>query len=286
LDDDAGNQARVLDANACVAADLPCVLCGYNLRTLSEDAVCPECARAVRDSLRAQYLRHAPPDWVTRLAEGARALLVAGVLTFAIPLVLGALLLVPSDVTAGIAALTVVPGLAVIAVAVLGGLLTITERNPALRDCPEGARARRVVRWSMAAVIPVWFLSGISSGLLRPSIPVEVALLLLSFGAALVLPLSICWHVADLMRLIPRKDLARYAHCQFWALLGVGVVFVAGLALEFASPRAMEPVGDTLMTIAAIALIPTAIAAFVLIILVDRALAEEARNAKRRGGAT
>jgi len=34
-----------------IAIDLPCVGCGYNLRTLSVTGLCPECARAVADSL-------------------------------------------------------------------------------------------------------------------------------------------------------------------------------------------------------------------------------------------
>lgn len=35
---------------AQVAGDLACIGCGYNLRTLAWSGVCPECARAVRDS--------------------------------------------------------------------------------------------------------------------------------------------------------------------------------------------------------------------------------------------
>jgi hypothetical protein len=44
-------------AEPAVASDLSCVRCGYNLRTLSESAVCPECGRAVSESLAAARVR-------------------------------------------------------------------------------------------------------------------------------------------------------------------------------------------------------------------------------------
>jgi hypothetical protein len=42
---------RRFPANARVADDLPCVGCGYNLRSSRAGGVCPECARPVGDSL-------------------------------------------------------------------------------------------------------------------------------------------------------------------------------------------------------------------------------------------
>src|SRR5215813_5898065 len=49
-----------------VATNFECSQCGYNLRTLAEDALCPECATAVAISLSSP-----PPDMPTRWAANA-----------------------------------------------------------------------------------------------------------------------------------------------------------------------------------------------------------------------
>jgi hypothetical protein len=54
-----------------IPCDLPCVSCGYNLRTLRRNAMCPECGAPIRDSLRLQLLHFAPREWLDRLFRGA-----------------------------------------------------------------------------------------------------------------------------------------------------------------------------------------------------------------------
>ena len=63
-----------------VAADIPCVGCGYNLRTLRRDAMCPECGRAVQDSVRTDALRLAALGGLRRVRVGVTWLLVVGVI--------------------------------------------------------------------------------------------------------------------------------------------------------------------------------------------------------------
>lgn len=60
-----------------VASDLLCIGCGYNIRTLAETAVCPECARPVTDSLRFPHLHLADVDWLRRLRRGTVLMAVA-----------------------------------------------------------------------------------------------------------------------------------------------------------------------------------------------------------------
>lgn len=60
-----------LDAAGCVAQDIICVKCGYNLRGLQPEGICPECATPIGKSTQGEFLCYAPPEWVERLAQGA-----------------------------------------------------------------------------------------------------------------------------------------------------------------------------------------------------------------------
>src|SRR5258705_2195778 len=48
--------------------NIPCLRCGYNLRTLRTDARCPECSTLIASSLDASLLRYADPSWTGVLA--------------------------------------------------------------------------------------------------------------------------------------------------------------------------------------------------------------------------
>ncbi len=51
--------------------DLSCMGCGYNLRGLSPEGLCPECGRPISDALRGDRLEFADADWLERLRFGA-----------------------------------------------------------------------------------------------------------------------------------------------------------------------------------------------------------------------
>lgn len=53
-----------------IASDVACVRCGYNLRTLRQDASCPECGTPIEHALHGNLLRYADLEWVGRLAKG------------------------------------------------------------------------------------------------------------------------------------------------------------------------------------------------------------------------
>ena len=59
----------VVDTSGCICADVECVGCRYNLRTISIDARCPECDEAVKSTI-ADWLGFAHPQWVGTLVSG------------------------------------------------------------------------------------------------------------------------------------------------------------------------------------------------------------------------
>ena len=70
MDDAAGAPDHIrLDAEGRIDDDLPCIDCGYNLRTCPPDGSCPECGGAVLQSMR-YLLRFADPAWLRRLGWG------------------------------------------------------------------------------------------------------------------------------------------------------------------------------------------------------------------------
>jgi hypothetical protein len=69
--------AATLDADGRVAMDAQCVSCGYNLRTLKVEALCPECAQPVAYSIQGYFLRFASPRWIKGLARGTALVLIA-----------------------------------------------------------------------------------------------------------------------------------------------------------------------------------------------------------------
>ncbi|MGE5610232.1 MAG: hypothetical protein ACM359_13340 [Bacillota bacterium] len=63
--------------------DVPCVRCGYNLRSLRPEQSCPECGLGISRSLTlGQELRDSRPGWIASLAWAAALLLSAHALVF------------------------------------------------------------------------------------------------------------------------------------------------------------------------------------------------------------
>ncbi|MBN2563915.1 MAG: hypothetical protein JXQ75_23620 [Phycisphaerae bacterium] len=70
---------------AAVDGDLPCFFCGYNLRSLALDGVCPECGKTVQEGIRRGWLVFADRGWLARLRTGVTIilwLLLAAILSY------------------------------------------------------------------------------------------------------------------------------------------------------------------------------------------------------------
>jgi hypothetical protein len=62
-----GDAPIPLEPMPAIEADLACAMCGYNLKGLSPDGACPECGRAIGETLN-HGLSHADPAWLRRQA--------------------------------------------------------------------------------------------------------------------------------------------------------------------------------------------------------------------------
>jgi hypothetical protein len=123
-------QLRTNKTAHTIKRDIPCVVCGYNLRTLAENAVCPECGEDVDVSLRQWHLKRnltprpleeSDPQWLKQLAIGASVMLLAIVLII--------LLMFPMAVVNFQAA--VFP---IWIIAMVGHWLMTTPETPAVRE--------------------------------------------------------------------------------------------------------------------------------------------------------
>lgn len=73
-----------VDAQGRVDVDLPCMKCGYNLRTLPLDTGrCPECALPVGRSAVGNRLRYCDPDWLRQIGWGLNLFVLSVVLVAA-----------------------------------------------------------------------------------------------------------------------------------------------------------------------------------------------------------
>lgn len=329
----AENSSSPRGADVHVVADLPCGSCGYNLRTLSLGGVCPECARPVRRSIAACFLRSADAGWVRQLARGVLLLLVAAgvfyvgyVFLFApmqglLPLMSPKL--IPSTAHRLVGGLDQIVGRAGVMALAMLALWTLAKPDPANPTRTERVSARRLLRtciclWPVPLGLTLVATQGMSRQIVYHSLPSGFVMLNPSFavltiatgmtGAALfvVTPLALLHYLGALMRRVPRPGLARFCRILFWGVLVSGAALLAGYAwMDFrvmvwtvtvpvagfgANPAPLPPrpplgVGFTMAWYSAAigwrAMIVFLSAGLVLLFLVQRALAEAAREAGR-----
>lgn len=132
---------------ARVEADLPCRRCGYSLKGLSRDGVCPECGAPVRVSLMGDYLAAADPGHVSRLLRGAAMVELSvylGVLTWCVASPIAVAVMAPVWSNWWTAA----GGLLNLSLAWLGliGWWLVATRDPGMFSGGKGESARTALR--------------------------------------------------------------------------------------------------------------------------------------------
>jgi hypothetical protein len=233
-----------------ITEDLACKHCGHNLRTLSTDAVCPECGTPIDYTLRGYYLKHSPPAWLRRVARGPLLLIIAtglyvlgtiGAAGWAIVLALsgGATPGAPAPVdfdmrqTIALAALAYLPTDVLIVV----GIVFLTTPNPAGRQLNQDSVTRVWLRrslWLFGASVVFGDILALTpeaimpaemhSSLVAAQAPVGMAVYFL-------LAVLILRYFRQLMLRIPRPGLVKLARVVFWGFLACGVLMTVGQVL-------------------------------------------------------
>ena len=232
-----------IDANGCVAGDIYCRYCRYDLRTLPVKGTCPECGRSVLDS---EPLYHRPLAWLRRLRGGIALLplsMLVGLLgATAVSSVGGQW---PRSVGEtwspdiwfyGVAWLGMtLPGLVW-----LVGILLLTTRSISDR-----LPFRRSLRLLLILYTPIWIWSATAEAL-SGRISLEV-------GRALGLVGSILWGaitcfvlicVGELMWRVPRRRLAQSASvlvCLTIPICAVGSFWSAISLFQTIGPEPSPP---------------------------------------------
>lgn len=232
----------LLDDVGVVAIDVQCLRCGYNLRGLRGDGLCPECAAPVGRSTQGDFLRFADPGWVRRLARGSR-LVVAGITTVVIAVIVavvgffGAAMLNASGggMSGGGFGAAVAIGLVLAVLAWLasmaclyGGAWLLTSPDPRQIGRDAQVTSRKLVRlWLLVGLAgaPLGWL--VDASRLPPAGTIAVLAIQTALGVvALVGSVAYFFYLARLCERIPDRDLHRTARG-----LGIMVGWLQGVFL-------------------------------------------------------
>lgn len=241
--------ASVARGEQQVADHRPCAGCGYDLIGLPVGGECPECGRAVAESLRGMLLRHAAPEYVRALRRGFSWVLNA-ILLYCVVMLVGVGVAIAGGRTAY--ALLVSGGGLASSVMFLVGLLWMTTPDPRFSFGPRPDRARAVLRGSVVTIIAVWLgsmgvsvaasVTGVSAR--RSGLDAVQALLgLVGLVAFVVHFVAMMRYIAWLSGRIPDGVAASRARAYTWGLplLLVGTVAVVVMTALVAGPCALIP---------------------------------------------
>ena len=218
--------------------DVTCVQCGYNLRSLDGGAKCPECGKAVRDSLFRGRLVFADEQWLRMVTVGVTTIAYAAAATGVLFVLLQPLLIAALGGwrRGGEAqyAVTLMNSLLapLLAAVFLAGVFAATLKEPLSPSDAQPWALRWVVR---VAAIFGCVLTGVGSlspnlGLfgtraLRPLFEIPA---FVSMGGTM---LYLAWLAAR----VPDLKLAAQSRRRGWIVIGCGLVFVVAEML-FAFP--------------------------------------------------
>ena len=279
---------RLMDDDGRVAVDLPCVDCGYNLRTLARDGMCPECGRPVVRSTDHRYLWQLPLSHVERLLKAARLLTSGLGLMLVCLAILGisGTVLFPTGMVgtplwpmwAPLASCGALMVVLLLLLVILVALFELTIPDPYRSDRDERLSARRLIRWSLP-LSPLTLL--VPFAVPPPGPPWDSVTVVVLVGASAVIliqPSAVCAHLAALMRRVPRPGLVRFARVECWALAAAETALIVGIVVEWLAGRPARAYEGVLLWIWGLLAYAILVAGLVLLIRVTRALAHTHRH--------
>lgn len=277
-----------LDEAGRIAADLPCVRCGYDLRGLGLGDACPECGAPVGRSASGDLIAHGDPDWADRVARGVRLILLSIAAWVA-------------AIAAGWLAARRGPGSADYVVHFAAGaaawMLGLT--GAWLATAPDPARAESEPRWSSrraarvimtAALVTSPVADAVALIGFAPSAFVGTGTILAGIGYAVLFR-----YLGRLALRLPDADLAKQSRSvSVWlslslaALAVLAVVFIGLIMIPGES--ALKDLGFTLVpgpaSVFAITGIVVLVASVFLLRRFGRAMREQAAAARRASNDT
>lgn len=281
----------LVDSAGMVVGDVQCRRCGYSVRGLPADGVCPECATPVGRSLLGDLLKFAEPAWVRKVASGMSLILWGILVGILFNCIAGAFGRYFQDARP-LFALVVTLGGSLLGVI---GTWMMTSRDPSGIGEDSAVNARKIVRATLIVGMAGGILNGISP--LAPGDAARTAIAVVG-GLCMIVSLLGEWYrflyYETIARRIPDPRLAGRSRFLRWAYvcsLGAGL---AGGAIVLAAHWAtgdvtsgVGPVGVLLVGLAALGVVVFGLLTLLLLLRLRRAVSAEAQQAEliwRAGG--
>lgn len=220
-----------------ISKNIPCMDCGYNLRSLGPDGCCPECGRAIAESLRAERLLFADRRWLETIHAGATrvAMSCAGLL---IPLLFWTVIMILGLAKGtGLGILGARTGATRVLVGAVNLWTLVCEISLVIGSwritAPEPADPKGATN-SFARLMPrlgtLIILSSILYALLSRALGLSTYLAL--FGVLLVI-VGCCAHLSNLFIRIPNQIAVRRLRLRAWFLSVSGIGWLVLLGAQF-----------------------------------------------------
>ncbi len=274
-----------LDEQGNIAADVNCLVCGYNLRTQPFQGRCPECGTAVGRSAHGDLLRYCEPGWVETLASGINWI-VAGIIASVLSSIL-AKVVAAATATTGQSG-DVFEGMLDFMVSLISlvGYWKLTTPDPGQPDDAGSLNLRSVARWSEVSGVLCLLVSAILSlSYDETSLPF-LGLALASGILGLVTLAAVFTYMRQLALRIPDQGLANQTQIVMWGLLVSMGVMLLVIVMAFgtvAQQGNLRRSPEMILPVACIGFVGLAVFviwSLVLIVRYRRALNQAAQDAR------